>query len=102
MSQNTQVDVFSDLIALQIGIIHPKISLALKSNSPLSIDSALASMSVDEARACKRNFRKLLRKASTKKSRLNWTPAKKRQVVNAQITIKAYEMIKRLKKNDET
>jgi len=33
---------------------------------------------------------------------LVWTPAKKRQVVNAQITIKAYEMIKGLKKNDET
>jgi hypothetical protein len=33
---------------------------------------------------------------------LNWTPAKKRQVVNAQITIKAYEMIKGLEKNDET
>ena len=30
MSQNTQVDVFSDLIALQIGIIHPKIFKPIK------------------------------------------------------------------------
>jgi hypothetical protein len=102
MSQNTQIDVFSDLIALQVGIIHPKISRALKSDDPLSIDKALASMSVDDARACKRNFRKLLRKASTKNSRLNWMPVKKRQVVHAQITVKAYEMIKGLEKNDET
>ena len=102
MSQNTQIDVFSDLIALQVGIIHPKISLALKSDNPLSIDSALASMPADEARAYKRKFRKLLRKASTKNARLSMTLVKKRQVVNTQITVKAYEMIKGLEKNDET
>jgi len=93
MSQNTQVDVFSDLIALQIGIIHPKIFKARMCDDPRSIDNALASMTVQEAKVCKRKFRKLFKKSS--KVRF-WTPIKKRRIVDAKIRLKAYQMIKDL------
>ena len=99
MSQNTQVDVFSDLIALQIGIIHPKIFKARMCDNPLSIDNALASMTVQEARVCKRKFRKLFRKSS--KARF-WTPVKKRRIVDAKIRRKAHQMIKDLDKCNDS
>lgn len=102
MSQNTQIDVFSDLIALQIGIIHPKISNALKCDDPQSIDNALASMTAKESRTCKRKFRKLLRKSSSKRACSVWTPTKKRRIVDAKIRRKACQTIEGLDKCNDS
>jgi hypothetical protein len=88
-----QIDIFSDLIALQLGIIHPKIAEASKSDHPGSIDEALASMSEREARACRRKFRKILRKRSRRKSSSLWSSRRKRTEVMIEIRGMAWAMV---------
>ena len=67
MSAYKQIDIFSDMIALDLGIIHPTIAGAFRDEKPRSIDEALASMTKDESRACRRKFRKILRRIFSKK-----------------------------------
>jgi len=81
MGQNEQLYVFSDLIALQKGIIHPKIFDASKIDAPASINIALASMTKEDARRCKRKFRKLAKKAINKKIFVDAQPHEKRRAV---------------------
>jgi hypothetical protein len=54
---------------------------------------------VQEARVCKRKFRKLFRKSSKARS---WTPVKKRRIVDAKIRRKAHQMIKDLDKCNDS
>ena len=61
-----QINVFSDLIALQLGIIHPTIAEARASDIPKSIDLALGSLTCEESRICRRKFRKISRSGNRK------------------------------------
>ena len=61
-----QINVFSDLIALQLGIIHPTIAEARASDIPKSIDLALESLTCEESRICRRKFRKISRSGNRK------------------------------------
>jgi hypothetical protein len=89
-----QIDIFSDLIALQLGIVHPTISSASKEERPRSIDEALASMSDDEARACKRKFRKLLRSCKKKnKNSKNWNLRRRRSEVTMNVRGRAWDLV---------
>jgi hypothetical protein len=89
-----QIDIFSDLIALQLGVVHPTIAGASKEERPRSIDEALASMSDDEARACKRKFRKILRSCKKKsKSSVNWNNLRRRNEVALKIRGCAWDML---------
>ena len=89
-----QIDIFSDLIALQLGVVHPTITGASKEERPRSIDEALASMSDDEARACKRKFRKLLRSCKKKsKNSVNWNNRRRRNEVALNIRARAWDVM---------
>lgn len=96
MSQNEQLDVFSDLIALQKGIIHPTIFTTLVCDAPKSIDAALASMTKEDARICTRKFRKLAKKAINKKTFSYASSYQKRKAVLNNIYIEAYKIISKL------
>ena len=101
-----QIDIFSDLIALQLGIVHPTIASASKEERPRSIDEALASMSDDEARTCKRKFRKLLRKRKGKSTTANrWSLKRNRAEVMLEIRGRAWDITmsanSQLSDNDE-
>lgn len=75
-----EINVFSDLIALEKGIIHPTIALAMRDDRPHSIDESLASMTTEESRKTRRKFRKMLRsstpghviKKMSKKQKRTW------------------------------
>lgn len=98
-----QIDIFSDLIALQLGVIHPRVACASKDDRPGSIDEALASMSVSEARACRRKFRKLFRKRSRSEFRKGWSSRRKRSEAMMELRRLAWNMVDRsnMQDNDE-
>jgi len=98
-----QIDIFSDLIALQLGIIHPTIACASKEDRPGSIDEALASMSNDDSRACRRKFRKLFRKRSRPEFRKRWSSRRKRSEAMLEVRRRAWNMVdvKNVCDNDE-
>jgi hypothetical protein len=62
MSQNRN-DMLCDLVAIDLGIIHPSIS---RSDVSGGIDEALESLGPDGAQKAKRKFRKLYRKYISK------------------------------------
>jgi hypothetical protein len=98
-----QIDIFSDLIALQIGVIHPTIAGASKDDRPGSIDEALASMSKEESRTCRRKFRKLVRQRSRPEFRKRWSSRRKRSEAMLELRTRAWNMVDRsnLQDNDE-
>jgi hypothetical protein len=89
-----QIDIFSDLIALQLGVIHPTVACASKEDRPGSIDEALASMSNDDSRACRRKFRKLFRKRSRPEFRKHWSSRRKRSEAMLELRQRAWSMVK--------
>lgn len=93
MSQS-ELDVFSDMIALQHGIIHPTVSRMRSTECERSIDAALMSMSAEEARDCRRKFRKLLRKCNSRKSLQRMGSWQKRISVNLHIQAQAWSLIR--------
>ncbi len=98
-----QIDIFSDLIALQLGIIHPTVSCANKDDRPGSIDEALASMSDSESRECRRKFRKLFRKRSRPEFRKRWSSRRKRSEAMFELRKQAWTMVDKnnVSDNDE-
>ena len=95
-----QIEIFSDLIALQLGIVHPTIASASKEERPRSIDEALDSMSDEEARTCKRKFRKILRacKSKSKYSDL-WNSRRRRSEVLLTIRGRAWDVVQSASNN---
>jgi len=63
------VKTLESLIALQKGIIPAQVVRFLEADRKNSIDEALASMSPEESRACRRKYRKLRRKILRNKKR---------------------------------
>lgn len=98
-----QIDIFSDLIALQLGVIHPTVACASKEDRPGSIDEALASMSKEDSRSCRRKFRKLFRKRSRPEFRKRWSSRRKRSEAMLELRRLAWSMVDRgnMKDNDE-
>lgn len=98
-----EIDIFSDLIALDLGIIHPTIVVAGKDERPGSIDEALTSMTAEESLRCRRKFRKLMRKCGRPESRKKWTPRRRRSEVMMHVRAKAWGMLDRqgISDNDE-
>ena len=100
-----QIDIFSDLIALQLGIIHPTIAAASKDDRPGSIDDALSSMTADESRRCRRKFRKIVRQRSKAEFRKRWSSRRKRSEVFMEIRSRAWDVASangwQLSDNDE-
>lgn len=88
-----QIDIFSDLVALQIGIIHPTIAAASKEDHPGSINDALASMTADEARRCRRKFRKIVRQRSRPEFRERWSSRRKRSEVLLEVRNRAWDIV---------
>ena len=98
-----QVDIFSDLIALDLGIIHPTVAVASKDERPGSINEALASMTAEESRKCRRKFRKLVRQSSRPEFRKKWGARRKRSEGMLRVRALAWEKLnnKDLSDNDE-
>jgi|688.fasta_scaffold895855_2 hypothetical protein len=98
-----QIDIFSDLIALDLGIIHPTIAAASKDERPGSINEALASMTDSESRRCRRKFRKLVRQHSRPEFRKRWSSRRKRSEVMMQLRSMAWNTLddQNLRDNDE-
>lgn len=98
-----QIDIFSDLIALDLGIIHPTVANASKDERPGSIDDALSSMTIDESRRCRRKFRKLVRQHSRPEFRKRWSSRRKRSEVMLQLRSMAWAVAgnQALQDNDE-
>ena len=98
-----QIDIFSDLIALDLGIIHPTIAAASKDERPGSINEALASMTDNESRCCRRKFRKLVRQHSRPEFRKRWSSRRKRSEVMMQLRSMAWSTLddQNLRDNDE-
>lgn len=90
-----QIDIFSDLIALQLGIIHPTIACASKDNRPGSIDEALDSMTSAESKICRRKFRKLVRQRSRPEFRKRWSARRKRSEAMFELRNRAWNMVDR-------
>lgn len=92
-----QIDIFSDIIALDLGIIHPTVACAWKDERPRSIDEALSTMTPEDARKCRRKFRKIARElhrcSSAKRNKHSWSPRRKRAEVMAHIRCLAWDMI---------
>lgn len=88
-----QIDIFSDLIALRLGIIHPTLAEASKNDRPGSIDEALASMSAGESRTCRRKFRKLFRQRSRAELRKRWSSRRKRSEAMLELRSRAWNMM---------
>jgi hypothetical protein len=96
-----QIDLFSDLVALQLGIIHPTISNASKSDRPGSINEAFESMTEDEVRSCKRKFRKVLRNSRFGSSSKRMSPKRKRLAVMMEVRTLAWNAFDASSDNDE-
>lgn len=100
-----QIDIFSDLIALQLGIIHPTIAAASKDDRPGSINDALSSMTDEESRRCRRKFRKIVRQRSKPEFRKRWSSRRKRSEVLMEIRNRAWNVASangwKLSDNDE-
>jgi len=98
-----EIDIFSDLIALRLGIIHPTIACASKDERPGGIDESLASMTAEESRCCRRKFRKLMRSRGRPESRQRWTPRRKRSEAMLEVRLRAWNMIdnQQISDNDE-
>ena len=95
-----QIEIFSDLIALQLGIVHPTIATASKEERPRSIDEALASMSDDESRTCRRKFRKILRKCKSKnKNSDRWNQKRRRNEVFLSVRGRAWDVVQSASNN---
>ena len=93
MGSYTQIDVFSDIIALDLGIVHPTIAVAPRNEMPKSIDEALKSMTKDESLRCRRKFRKILRGISSKKRILRMSRASKRREVMMEMRNRAWNVV---------
>lgn len=93
MTVYKQIDIFSDIIALDLGIVHPTVAVAPRDERPKSIDEALASMTEDESTKCKRKFRKLLRGVASKKRICRMSKSSKRLEVMMDIRNRAWEVI---------
>ena len=92
----SQIDLMTDLICLQKGIIHYSISLSEERGS---IDTALSSLTEDAARIAKRKFRKIAR-TKTKSSKRS--PAAKRSYVMEYMRSAAWEFVQNKQQdNDE-
>jgi len=87
-----QIEIFSDLIALEKGIIHPTIALANVNDMPSSIDQALSCMSPEDSRKARRKFRKILRDAAPAKVLKRKTARQKRSIVMMHIRTKAWDL----------
>jgi siroheme synthase (precorrin-2 oxidase/ferrochelatase) len=102
-----QIDIFSDLIALQLGVVHPTIACAGREERPKSIDEALASMTASESRTCRRKFRKLLRQRNVPdETRRRWTRKRCRSEVMLSLRARAWDVMSQssgsqLSDNDE-
>lgn len=98
-----QIDIFSDLIALDLGIIHPTIANASRDERPGSLNEAFASMTADEARRCRRKFRKLVRQHSRPEFRKRWSSRRKRSEVMLHLRNMAWDAVKNqdIRDNDE-
>jgi hypothetical protein len=93
MNAYRQIEVFSDIIALDLGIVHPKISAAPRDERPKSIDEALKSMTKDESSRCRRKFRKILRAIASKKRICRMSRASKRLEVMMDIRNRAWSVV---------
>lgn len=106
MSAYKQIDIFSDMIALDLGVIHPTIASASRDERPRSIDEALASMTKDESLRCRRKFRKILRGILSKKRIDRLSNRSKRGHVMMEVRQRAWELVSKkhnyeLADNDE-
>ena len=92
----SQIDLMTDLICLQKGIIHYSIYLSEERGS---IDAALSSLTEDAARIAKRKFRKIVR-TKTKSSKRS--PSAKRSSVMEYMRSAAWEFVQNKQQdNDE-
>lgn len=101
-----RINVFSDLVALEKGIIHPTIALANREERPQSIDEALASMTPEESRKTRRKFRKMLRDTLPPSSLKNKSKKGRRSAVMMRIRTLAWDLTRlpdsyELSDNDE-
>jgi len=106
MSAYNQIDIFSDIIALDLGIIHPTIACAFRDEKPKSIDEALESMTKDESRRCRRKFRKILRDILSEKRIRRLSNRSKRGHVMMEVRQRAWTQVSekhnyKLADNDE-
>lgn len=92
----SQIDLMTDLVCLQKGIIHYSVSISEEKGS---IDTALSTLSEDDARKAKRKFRKLVR--SKTNVSLN-SPGRKRSAVMESMRNLAWKMVQgKVEDNDE-
>lgn len=92
----SQIDLMTDLICLQRGIIHYSVSISEEKGS---IDAALSTLSDDDARKAKRKFRKLVR---SKTNVFRNSPGRKRSAVMESMRNLAWKMVQgKVEDNDE-
>ena len=72
------IDFLTDIKCLDAGIVHFSVS---SSEEPRSIDSALATLTPEDARVSRRKFRKHVRKCMTKNEIARSTQGMKRRLV---------------------
>jgi len=106
VSVYNQIDVFGDIIALDLGIIHPTVANAALHERPKGIDEALKSMTKDESLRCRRKFRKILKSLVNKKMVRRLSNLSKRHLVMMEIRQRAWHLVNKsnnygLADNDE-
>jgi len=92
----SQIDLMTDLICLQKGIIHYSVCTSEEKGS---IDSALSTLSEEDARSAKRKFRKISR---SKKLISHISPSMKRSAVMELMRNLAWKTVQgKVEDNDE-
>ena len=79
----SQIDLMTDLLCLQKGIIHYAVCMSEEKGS---IDAALSSLDPEQARIAKRKFRKLIRRKIYSPMR---PPSRKRMRVDVMVKMRS-------------
>lgn len=93
-----KVKILEDHVALQAGIIPCSVVRFLERTDEPTIDRALASMTPEESRQCRRKFRKLKRKFSRRDPKGKLTKSDLTSKVFQEIREKAHDLYAEMKR----
>jgi len=92
------IQILENHVALEKGVIPCSVVDFLKKSDVNTIDQAFSSMSIEDARTCKRKFRKQLRKVKKKDPSNKLSKGHIQSLVYQRIREEAYDLYDKIKK----
>lgn len=96
--RQNMVKILENFVALDVGIIPCSVVKFLAMTKENTIDDALATMSIDESRKCRRKYRKLMRRLRKKDALNKMKKAGMTSSIFLEIRKKAHDLYDEMKK----